>query len=132
MGEKPQFYLTVAGVIILFDVVASFASRGLRFDYAFLSWVTLCLYFVSGYFGYKFHGLLGGALAGLVAGLADSTVGWTLSSVVGAYVPSEGYRPTPLFIAAVVIIVTLKATFFGLVGALLGWFIRGRSPVADA
>jgi hypothetical protein len=132
MSTKTQFYLAVAGVIILFDVVASFASRALRFDYTSLAWVSLCLYFASGYLGCKFHGLLGGALAGLVVGLADSTVGWALSSAVGPYVPSEKSNATPLLIAAVVTIVTLKATFVGFGGGLLGWVIKGCSPMADA
>jgi hypothetical protein len=132
MSRKAQFYLAVACVIILFDAAASFVSRVLRFDYTILAWVSLCLYFASGYFGSKFHGLLGGALAGLVAGLADSTVGWAVSSVVGPYVPFEKSSPAPLLIAAVVTIVTLKATFFGFVGGLFGWVTKGRSHVADA
>ena len=130
--NKIQFYLAVAGVIILFDVVASLVSKTLSFDYTSLVWVSWCLYIASGYLGYKFHGLLGGVLAGLVAGFADATTGWMLSSAIGAYVPFEQPVYSPLLIAGVVIIVSLTGTVFGVVGALLGLLTRRRSQAADA
>ena len=57
--SKTQFYLAVAGVIILFDVVASLASKALGYDYTSLVWVSRCLYIASGYFGYRFRGFWG-------------------------------------------------------------------------
>jgi hypothetical protein len=119
MKNETQYYLAVAGVIIIFDVAAAFASRTLKFDYTSLVWVSWGLYLVSGYFGCKFYGLWVGALAGTVAGLADSTGGWMLSSVIGPYAPIKQPNLNIVIVALVIIIVSLTATFFGLVGALL-------------
>ena len=125
-GKKIQFYLVVAGVIILFDVVASIASRTLKFDYTSLVWGSWCLYIAAGYFGCKFYGFLGGAIAGLAAGLADSTAGWMLSSVIGPNIPFTQPRYTLLLVGLIITIVTLKATFVGLIGALLSLATKRR------
>lgn len=130
--DKTRFYLAVAGVIVLFDVVASLASKALGFDYTGLVWVSRCLYIASGYFGYKFHGLLWGILAGFVAGVADSTVGWMLSSAIGPYLPFTQPAYSPLLLAVVVMTVSLKGALFGFVGALFGLLMRRRSRAADA
>ena len=130
--NKTQFYLTVAVGIVLFDVVASLASKTLSFDYTGLVWVSRCLYITSGYFGYKVYGFWGGVLAGLVAGLADSTAGWMLSSAIGPYIPYAQPVYSPLLIMVVVLTVSLKGTLFGCVGALLGLLTRRRSQTADA
>jgi hypothetical protein len=66
-----------------FDVAASFASRALKFDYTHLAWVSRFLYAVAGYFGFGYFRLAGALLAGLVAGVADATIGWALSAAIG-------------------------------------------------
>jgi hypothetical protein len=132
MRDKIQFYLAVAGAVILFDVVASFASRALEFDYTSLVWVSRCLYIASGYFGSRFYGLWGGVAAGLIAGLADSTAGWMFSSAIGPFIPFEQPAYTIPLIVVVIIIMSLKGAFFGFIGALLGLLTRRRSRSADA
>jgi hypothetical protein len=132
MNNRTQFYLAVASAIILFDVIASLTSRALEFDYTSLAWVSWCLYIASGYFGYKFHGLLGGVAAGSVAGAADSTAGWMLSSAIGPYIPFKQPDYNPVIVAVVVTVVTLKATFFGFIGAFSGRLTGGRHPPTDA
>jgi hypothetical protein len=52
----------------------------------------------------------GGIFAGLVAGLADSTIGWWLSSLIGAFVPFEQPEYTFLLIIEVIAIVSIEAT----------------------
>lgn len=117
--NKARFYLAIAALIILFDVVGALASKSIGFDYTKLSWISLGIYFLSGYFGCKYYGVLGGLIAGLVAGAANSTVGWALSSMIQPYIPSA--RPNYPFslILDIIVSVSLKATFFGLIGALL-------------
>lgn len=130
--NKTRFYLAVAGGIVLFDVVASLASKALGFDYTSLVWVSWCLYIASGYFGCKRYGFPWGVLAGAVAGLADSTAGWALSSAIGPHIPFAQAVYSPLLITVVVITVTLKGTLSGFVGALLGLVTRRRSRTGDA
>ena len=117
--NKAQFYLAIAAMIILFDVIASFASKSFGFDYTNLAWVSLCLYLISGYLGCKFYGLLGGILAGLVAGIADSTIGWALSSVIKPYISFEQPDYTFPLILEIIATISLGALIFGLIGALL-------------
>ena len=124
MRNKARLFLTIACVVILFDVAASFASRSLRFNYGNLIWAFWCLYLASGYFGCKYHDFRTGVMAGLIAGLSDSTIGWALSHAIGPYLPSRHPPLTLLLISVVVIIVTATGTFFGLIGALFGKIIK--------
>jgi hypothetical protein len=121
--NKAQLYLSVVCLIVLFDVAASFASRWLRFDYTSLAWVSLCLYAVCGYLGFAYRRLLGGALAGLMAGVADSTIGWALSAAIQPYMRVEQHRPTIVLVSITIVIVSLEGAFFGFIGALVRWSI---------
>jgi hypothetical protein len=126
MKKRILFYLIVAGVIVLFDLVASVISRRLEFDYTKLAWVSWGLYFAAGYFGCRYFDLISGVVAGLVAGLSDSTLGWAVSSAVGAYIPFTQPEYSPLLVLIVIIIISVKSTFLGLLGALLGTAIKRR------
>src|ERR1700737_3370936 len=107
MKNKTQLFISVASAIIVFDVVASFASRLLHFDYGSLMWVTFCLYGLCGYFGFRYRQLLGGFLAGLMADLADSTVGWALSTASHPYMRDPQPRPTIFMVSVVIVFVNI-------------------------
>jgi len=132
MRKRIQFYLIVASVIVLVDLVASLLSRTFEFDYTNLVWVSRGLYFAAGYFGCKYFDLLSGVVAALGAGLADSTVGWAVSTLVGPYLPFTQPTYTLLLISIVVIIVSAKSTFFGFMGALLCKMMKRSSRYVDA
>jgi hypothetical protein len=119
MKNKTQLFISVASAIVVFDVVASFASRLLHFDYGSLVWVTFCLYMVCGYMGFQYRQLLGGFLAGLMAGLADSTAGWALSVAIHPYIQPSQTRPTVFTVSATIVFVSLVAGFFGFAGAMI-------------
>jgi hypothetical protein len=119
MKNKTQLFISVASVIVVFDVVGSFASRLLHFDYGSLTWVTFCLYMALGYLGFQYRQLLGGFLAGLMAGLADSTAGWALSVAIHPYIQPSQTRPTVFTVSATIIFVTLVGGFFGFTGAII-------------
>jgi hypothetical protein len=123
MKTKARLYLSIICVIIVFDVAASLASRSLRFDYTRLAWASYCLYAASGYLGFGYRRFQGGILAGLMAGAADSTVGWALSAAIRPYVPFDQPHLTVGLISVTVVIVTLGGAFFGFVGALVRWSI---------
>jgi hypothetical protein len=119
INNKTKFYLTVASAIIIFDVVASFASRWLNVDYTMFGLVSLCLYLISGYLGCKFYGFLSGIIAGLITGFTDSTIGWLLSYAIGPCIPFGQPHFTFPLVLIVVVIVILEATILGSFGALL-------------
>jgi hypothetical protein len=118
MKNKTQLFISVAAILV-FDVVASFASRLLHFDYGSLMWVTFCLYMFCGYLGFQYRQLLGGFLAGLVAGAADSTAGWALSAAIHPYMRYPQPRPTIFMVSVVIVFVTLVGGFFGFTGAVI-------------
>jgi hypothetical protein len=124
MKERIQYYFTVACVIVLFDVIASFASRALAFNYTKLAWASWSLYALAGYVGCRRFGFLSGIVAGLIAGLSDSTVGWSLSSAIGPYIPLTQPRHTLLLVSVVIVIVSLTGAFFGFIGSSAGHIIK--------
>ena len=132
MKDRIRYCLTVVCVIVLFDVLSSFASRTLEFDHTKLVWVSWCLYALAGYVGCKRFDFLSGIAVGLIAGFSDSTVGWALSSAIGPYVPSTEPRYTLPLISVVVISVSIMGAFFGLIGSLVCHITRGSGRSADA
>ena len=119
MKNKTQLFISVSSAIVVFDVAGSFASRLLHFDYAGLMGVTFCLYMVCGYLGFQYRQLLGGFLAGLMAGVADSTAGWALSTAIHPYTRSPQPRVTIFMVSVVIIFVSLVGGFFGFTGAVI-------------
>jgi hypothetical protein len=131
MKKKAQFYLTVFCVIVAFDLVASLASRSLIFDYTKLVPLSWLLYCAAGYFGCKYYGFLRGVVAGLTAGVADSTAGWALSSAIGPYVPQARPPHTFLTVLLVMAVVSITGVILGSVGAVLRKIV-GSKRLADA
>jgi hypothetical protein len=74
---------------------------------------------VCGYMGFQYRQLLGGFLAGLMAGLADSTAGWALSVAIHPYIQPSQTRPTVFTVSATIVFVSLVAGFFGFAGAVI-------------
>ena len=135
MRTKKRLFLTVACLIVLFDLAGSVASRLLHFDYSQLAAASFCLYGVCGYLGFKYQRIVGGFLAGLMAGLCDSTLGWALSRAIQPYVRYPQPRLTVFVVSVTVLVVTLSGGFFGLTGAVIANGIRllqeaepGQSP----
>src|SRR5262249_48371122 len=96
-------------------------SRVFKFDYSSLAWGSRAVYVLCGYLGFEYRHLMGGALAGLMAGVTDSTLGWALSAAVGPYMKTPQPHLTVPLVSIVIVIVTLEAGFFGFVGALFRW-----------
>ncbi len=116
--------------ILLFDTVASLASRALGFPYgaaAIGSWI---IYALTGAYAARSGRIRSGLSAGAVVGLVEATVGWWISVQIGPGMPPEG-MPTPWGIAVTVVIVTLLAAAVGTMGAFLrvAWPTRSGSAV---
>jgi hypothetical protein len=132
MKQRIKFYITVAGLIVMFDAVASAASRTLLVDYTKLAWVSYIFYVAVGYVGCKSFDLLSGIAAGFVAGLFDSTLGWLLSSTIGPYVPFAQPHYTPLLVSVVIIMVSVGGALLGFGGALLSKMVNRGDQSAHA
>lgn len=129
MKSKSHLFLTVVCLIVLFDLAGSSGSRLLLFDYSKLTWVTFCLYGFCGYLAFRYHGILGGFQAGLIAGLCDSTLGWALSTAIGAYMPHPVPHWSVFVVSVTVVFVTFVGGFFGFTGAVIA---KGLSLIGEA
>ncbi|MDQ3131761.1 MAG: hypothetical protein M3Q99_13505 [Acidobacteriota bacterium] len=126
MKNKFQYYLLVGITIVIFDVIASFASKILEFDYTALAWVSLCLYALAGFVGCKSFDFSSGVIAGLIAGFSDSTLGWAISSAIQPHIPFDQSSYTFPLIAEIIITVSITGAFFGLIGSFVFYIIRRK------
>lgn len=117
--------------IVLFDVVAAFASRGLGFRYANASFGSWLIYLVIGYLAARHSGkLMDAALAAGASGIVEATLGWWLSSrIVPLQVPLNAFSATAIIIT--VLIVALTAAGIGSVGGLAGRRSAGAGAGSD-
>ena len=132
LRSRTQFYVLIVCMIALLDGVGSVASRVMHFDYTNLVWVSWSLYAVIGSFGFSFGRLRGGAVAGLVAGMADGTVGWLLSTAIKPQIPARQHALTVLSVCVVIVMVALLGTFLGFLGALTRLAFNDTEKAADA
>ena len=116
MTFKKKILVTIA-VVVGFDVVASAASRLLRFDYINLILVSLAIYLAAGYWGAHKRGFLFGLLLGALAGLTDATIGWWVSTLIHPF-SRMGIPPLELSLQLIILIVVTPLAFgLGFVGA---------------
>ena len=131
---KP-YHVLVTSMIgkIVFDIVGSFASRLFGFQYSSLIVFTLLIYLAAGVFAARYGNLLLSVLAGAATGLADSTVGWLISAIIGpgaVNIPGGTDEAGIAGLAGIVItiiLVTFLATGVGLVGGLICWVWQHRT-----
>jgi len=119
-------------MIVFIDVGGSVASRVLHFDYTSLVWVSWSVYAFIGYRGFSFGRLIGGAVAGLVAGVADGTIGWLLSTAIKPQISSGQHELTALSVCVVVVTVALLGAFLGFLGALMRLPFENQEKSAGA
>lgn len=126
-----RLILSGIAAVIAFDAIASIVSRstGIPYDYAtYGSWI---LYTILGYVAGKVSprtALQSAALAGLIFGVADATLGWATSWVLGPGRIAGGITPTQWIVVAA--IVTLFATGFATLGGSFAR-MRRRGRVAE-
>ncbi len=117
MKNNYLFFSIVALTIIVFDAVASISSKMLEFDYTSLSPVSSFLYTLAGFLGCKYFNFINGVFAGFVAGLADSTLGWTVSTLIAPYIPFQQPAFEAFLILQIIAVVSLTGAFWGTVGS---------------
>lgn len=120
--------IIVAGVVavILFDALASFASRAFEFSYVRASVGSYFLYLAIGFAAGRnatTSGARHGAVAAAIAGFADASAGWAVSWQIGpGRLPSGAIAPGQWVFTAVFVVVFAAAIGFfgGVVGARSG------------
>ena len=122
MKQLILIVLIGALTVILFDTLASFVSRSFQIRYELFSIVSFLIYSCIGFFSGRHNSLTSSALAAGVVGLADSTLGWYISWIVGpGRIEGEMNSAT---ISIMVVFVMVTASILGLLGGLMSrWVI---------
>jgi hypothetical protein len=105
--------------ILIFDLVASLASRTLGFRYAYATLGSWLIYAITGFVAARHGGVAAAATAGAVVGFAEATLGWAISWLIG---PGRLPSGTPSLgrIASTVLTVTLIGAAVSALGGVAG------------
>jgi hypothetical protein len=122
---SPKFPVApvVAGavVIVVFDVVASFAAKHFGFHYGIAAPGSWLVYAVVG-FDVGRRADIGMAAAGsAIVAFVEATIGWAASAAIG-----PGRPPGTLSVAGVIATVILVAMTGGAIGAIAGFIAQYR------
>ncbi|HEV8593572.1 MAG TPA: hypothetical protein VGQ55_15815 [Pyrinomonadaceae bacterium] len=115
---KSFLSVVLVGVVfvLLYDSIGALISRSTGFAYGWLAIGSLALYAVFGFLAGRKSGWAYGLAGGAFLGLIDSTIGWTISWMIGPGKPST--EMNAVMILVTVIFVTISAGVFGLIGGL--------------
>ena len=125
-----KFYVLVALVAVGFDVLASLVSRQFQILYTYFGIGSFIIYFAAGFLGCRRLGFIGGAAAGLVAGLSDATLGWLFSFFIRPYCPDCYPQLNAVIVAFTIAMVSTVGTLCGLLGVGVAT-LTGRSDAAS-
>jgi len=128
MTSTRYVWLVCGLAVLILDTLGSLAARHWGFAYGSLSAISFLLYFCAGVGAGRLAGVWAGGLAGGVTALIDATLGWAISSGVGA---NRRAGLTPLTIVVVALGVVFTGCMLGLVGGAIGKAVH-RSVAADA
>ncbi len=121
MKKTALVVLIGAITVILFDTVASLASRNFQLNYGLFSVGSFLIYACVGFFGAKYGSLTLATVAAALIGLIDSTLGWYISWVIG---PGRiEIETTSISILIAIIFVVITASLFGFIGGLLNHWV---------
>jgi hypothetical protein len=105
--------------LVIFDVIASLASRALGFWYPYATIGSWLIYVATGVLAARVASISKAALAGAAVGFIEATLGWAVTWTIGPGRP-ESESLTVVTILVVVVLVTLVATGFGWLGGIVG------------
>jgi hypothetical protein len=131
MNTRIQFCLIVAAIVVVFDAVAAAVSKAFLIDYTKMALINYILYVAAGFFGRKSFDLKTGVAAGFLAGLADATIGWYLSSVIAPFVPFAQPNYSALLVILIIILITGAGGFLAYLGASLFQLLHRSESPAD-
>jgi hypothetical protein len=123
---KLRLVLLLSGTIVLFDAIASIASRQLGFPYTDATVGSYILYAIGGFLAARRADLAFAAQVGAVLGLVDATLGWAVSSAIHPNVPPMPHLTLAMWLF-VAIVVVLTSVVCALVGGAVGRATRRSS-----
>jgi len=106
--------------IAILDTLGSLVSRKYKMEYAYLAFISVIIYFLTGFFGARLGNLPYAMVCCGLVGFFDATIGWDIAIRLSAH---SKRKLTPANNAqknAVVIFVTVQALVIGGAGCLLG------------
>lgn len=125
MSPVWRFVFTWAGVVLVFDLVASVVSTMGDVPYGWFALGSAVIYLAAGYVGAPRFGLSTATIAVVSVAAVDATLGWALSWIIGA-----GRMDEPdVSVGVLLVSGMLSALVFGAItGAAGGWIgLRARS-----
>lgn len=123
-------FLIAATGILVFDLLASLLSRLTGIPYAAFSIGSFLIYLAAGYSAQRRFGFGVAALVGAGTGLAESTVGWGISWLIGPG-RSGMEQPAVTRIFGTVILVVIIGSVVAMVGAAVAR-IRANPVAGEA
>lgn len=120
-----------AMTVLLFDIAASLASKGLGFPYAYASIGSVFIYALVGYFTFRRCGLVRAVGAAVLIEIVDATLGWYISWQIGpGALPAD--QLTPPIIATTIMTVLIFAAICALIGSAIARVIHGPRTETNA
>jgi len=111
--------------ILLFDTLGSLASKRFGFAYTSLTIGSMLIYAATGYFAGRTAPLATAALAAILVGVVEATLGWAISWKIGPGRTPSGLL-TPADVVTALLFVVFLAGACGAAGAWLGSTLRAK------
>ena len=128
MQKKLMDLALVAIVIVVYDAMASVASRALNVNYIYFAGGSILLYLLAAFLVSWRHGFFMGVLAGFLIGFADSTAGLAVFLWLGPEEFKDAMRVDLISIFVVVAFVTVEAGIIGLIASGAASMIKRFAP----
>lgn len=120
---QSRFIVGGVAAILVFDLVASLASRSLGFPYTRAAWGSYLIYFMIGLLVARAGGassVRAAATAAAIAGFAEASLGWAISWQVGpGRLPPERALTVGSWVG-IAIFVVASAAAIGALGGVVG------------
>jgi len=134
-GERMNQFWKIVGLgavsVLVFDTVASLASKGLGFPYGYASIGSVLIYCMVGYFIFRRLGLIRAIGAAVLVELVDATLGWFISWQIGpGALPID--QVSTSIIATTLVSVFVFAVLCAFVGSAIARVLHGPRSANNA
>jgi hypothetical protein len=124
--ETWQVILIFGVIAVVFDGTWATIAKAKGYTYSKGMWVSFLIYAIAGITAGQNGSFIDGIISGAGVAIIEATIGWWLSWVIGpGRLPdtiSKEARPKAIINA--IFIVTFTGVLFGLLGAIVIWFIK--------
>lgn len=120
-----------AVTVLVFDAVASLASKGLGFPYGYASIGSVLIYATVGYFAFRRWGLIRAVGAAVLVELVDATLGLFIAWQIGPGALPIDQVSTPV-IATILVFILIFGVLCALVGSAIARVLHGPRSANNA